>query len=200
MSLEIRAAHDFTCPWCWIGLSQARRLQMSYPVTIRWVGHELYPEALPWPEPSTPEAPPENRPRTLTRLQFAAHIEGIKFPRVERPHNMRVHFALEACEYAYDHGFGGQAVDALYEAYWMHGREIGAIPVILEELKPWLEDPAALEQALNTRVYKDRIVPFDDESYAAGVYNVPTFFIGEERLAEMPYAMIVAAVEKELKK
>jgi hypothetical protein len=37
-------------------------------------------------------------------------------------------------------------------------------------------------------------VGFDDPAYASGVYNVPTFFIGEERYAEQPLTVLKKAV------
>jgi predicted DsbA family dithiol-disulfide isomerase len=199
MSLEIQVAHDILCPWCWIALSQARRLEMSYPVSVRWIGYELFPEGLDWPAPSDSAPEPENKPRTLTRVQFAAMLEGIKFPKVERPHHMRIHNALEALEFASDAGFGREAVGRLYEAYWREGRAVNEPDVICDALRPWLADEEGLRAALDERRFADRIVPFDDEANARGVYNVPTFFIGEERLAEMPYSTLALAVEKALK-
>ncbi len=199
MSLEIQVAHDVLCPWCWIALSQVRRLEMSYPVSVRWVGYELFPDELDWPAPSDAAPEPENRPRTLTRVQFAALLEGVKFPKVERPHHMRIHNALEALEFAYEAGFGREAVVRLYEAYWKEGKAVNEPDVICGALRPWSPDEDDLRAAMAEKRFADRIVPFDDEANARGVYNVPTFFIGADRLAEMPYATLVQSVEKALK-
>ena len=37
---------------------------------------------------------------------------------------------------------------------------------------------------------------FDDDAYNSGIYNVPTYFVGDERLAEQPYVVLRDAVAK----
>src|SRR5512135_1438127 len=101
--LVIPVAHDFTCPWCWIGLFQAKRLMAEFGVEIEWRGHELMPEELEWPAPRTPTPEPLNRPATLSRFEFLTLMDGVQVPPVERPKRMRVHAALEAVEFMKEH-------------------------------------------------------------------------------------------------
>jgi 2-hydroxychromene-2-carboxylate isomerase len=42
-------------------------------------------------------------------------------------------------------------------------------------------DQIDLRAAISQRKFADRLVNFDDDAYAAGIYNVPTFIIGGER-------------------
>ncbi|MFX8000772.1 DsbA family protein, partial [Acinetobacter baumannii] len=81
-------------------------------------------------------------------------------------------------------------------AYWQHGLEINKPEVIAEVAKPLLIDTVELLQAVAERRFTDKIVPFDDEAYAAGVYNVPTFFIDGERYAEQPTIVLKRAIER----
>ncbi len=194
--MVVRIAHDVTCPWCWIGLHQARRLQADLGVTVDWVGYELWPEELEWPEPGPPDPPPPaNKPETPSRLRLAYAAEGMEPPTATRPRRMRVHDALQACESAKAQGVGGEFVDRLYEAYWLRGERVGDVEVLLALAEGLLPDPVRFRAEIEGRAYRDRIVPFDDVAYSLGVYNVPTFFIGDERYAEQPYAVLAKAIQ-----
>lgn len=197
--LVVPVAHDFTCPWCWIGHRQAKRLADEFGVTFDWLGYELYPESLAWPEPGPPEEVNPNRPPTPSRLRLAYAAEGMDPPTVQRPRRMRIHAALEAVEHCKTLGVAQEAVDRLYEAYWTQGTAIGEPDVACEVLAGLVEDLDDLRLAIAERRYDDKIVPYDDEAYARGVYNVPTFFIGGERYAEQPYTVLKRALRSSLK-
>lgn len=195
MSLVIPVAHDPTCPWCWIGLSQVRRLRQEFDVEFEWLGYELYPEGLDWSDDTPPEPLPPNKPPIPSRLQLALAAEGIKLPSAKRPRQMRIHHALESIEYMKEQQAPVQAwVETVYEAYWMRGEAVGKIEVLCNLAAQNGFPCQDMEAALGSRTYADRIVKFDDDAYAAGVYNVPTFFIGERRYAEQPYVVLQRAV------
>jgi len=195
MALTIPVAHDFICPWCWIGWNQARRLQNEFGLQIEWLGYELMPEALPWGT-SVAEPPPANKPPLLNRFQFLEIAEGLTAPKTIRPRQMRTHNAHEAVEYAKTEGVADALIDRLYQAYWLKGEEINAPEVLLRLSKGIVKDLDALAKALEEKQFFDKIVAYDEDAYASGVYNVPTFFIGKERLAEQPYSVLRSATAK----
>lgn len=200
---KIPIAHDFSCPWCWVGLLQAQKLQAEFGVEIDWLGYELWPEGLD-PAPSTNSAPPaevqSNRPKTPTRMQLAYAAMDI-----DRPSNYfktpddevyRTHNAHEAIEYAKALGCADDMADRLYRAYWTQATDINDVENILRLADGIVPDLDDLRAAIAEKRYADNIVGFDDDAYAAGVYNVPTFFIGGERYAEQPYRVLAAAVRE----
>lgn len=195
MALTIQIAHDFSCPWCWIGLNQADRLRADFSAQIEWLAYELWPEELGWPEPGAP-APAENpdRPKVPSRLALAYAAEGIEpHPTLVRPRQMRTHSAHEAVEYAKTIGLADEMVRRIYEAYWLRAENIGKPEVLrclADDLVPDLED---FTEAIQTRRFADRIVGFDEPAYATGIYNVPTFIIAGERYAEQPYRVLELA-------
>lgn len=197
--MTIPVAHDPTCPWCWVGLHQVRALAREYGVQFDWIGYELWPEELAWPEPGPPD-PPENpnRPVTPSRMELAYAAMGMEKPTSVRPRRMRVHAALQAMEHAKTLGVQDEVVSALYEAYWLEGQAIGDPTVAVQIAAPFVADLDDLKAAIAEQRYKDKIVPFDDEAYAKGVYNVPTFFIGGERFAEQPIQTLRRAIEAQL--
>jgi len=200
--LIIPVAHDFICPWCWVGLFQVKRLKEQFGVEIEWRGHELMPEELDWPEPKPAMPEPPNKPPILSRFEFLKLMDRIDVPKIERPKRMRIHAALEAVEYFKE--FAPTQVDdfveTLYRAYWERGETIGDIDVlagIADQFK--IANPEVpIRKALEEKRYRDKIVSFDAPSYRTGVYNVPTFFIGEKRLAEMPYEVLERAMTEHL--
>ncbi|HZH97458.1 MAG TPA: DsbA family protein [Fimbriimonadaceae bacterium] len=198
MSLTIPVAHDFVCPWCWIGLFQAKRLQEELGVKIEWLSYELFPEELDFPVSAAAATEVKsNRPKTPSRMALAYAASGMAAPpSIERPKNMRTHNAHEAVEYAKEHGGADELLERLYRAYWEEGQEIDDPQVIANLAAGVVSDVQAMLQAVQERRYKDRIVGFDDDAYAAGVYNVPTFFIDGERYAEQPYEVLRQAVAK----
>ncbi|MFN3682861.1 MAG: DsbA family protein [Fimbriimonadaceae bacterium] len=198
MAITIPVAHDYICPWCYIGLFQARRLQREFGVEIEWLGYELMPENLPWPEPGPAKETDPRRPPTPSRLDLALAAMDLELPKVERPKRMRSHNALEATEHAKELGVGDEFVERLYRAYWEEGLEIDNPEVLARLAEPML-DPNAMLEAVRERRYAHRIVPFDDEAYSKGVFNVPTFFIGGERYAEQPYRVLARAVQELLR-
>ncbi len=195
MALTIPIAHDFICPWCWVGFFQAKRLREEFGAEIEWRGYELFPDALEWPAPSPTPEPPANKPSVPSRLDFILVADEIELPKRARPPKMRTHNAHEALEHAKTEGKADAFAERLYRAYWEGGREINK-PEVLRELAQGLLDVEAMAKAVEERSYAANIVGFDDDAYAAGVYNVPTFWIGGERYAEQPYVVLKKAVQE----
>lgn len=197
----IPIAHDFTCPWCWIGFMQAKALRKEFPgIKFEWRGYELYPESMDWPPPAP--VVPEGislRPKTPTRLELAYAAQGMIKPTAIRPKQMRIHNAHEAVEYAKLEGRQDAMVEALYRAYWEEGLEISNLDVLHDVALGLVEDRAELRRAVEQRRFADKIVPYDDEAYASGVFNVPTFWIGGERYAEQPLMVLRQAVAAAMK-
>lgn len=196
MPSTIPVAHDFICPWCWVGFFQARRLEAEFGVQIDWVGYELFPEGLYWPDYPTPAPAPHNRPATPTRFDLMKAAEGIVIPDVERPHKMRTYNAHQALEYAKTEGrdVANRFNEALYRAYWERGDNINEVSVLTRLAGGIVHDIHAMLDAVKHKRFRDKVVKFDDDAYAKGVYNVPTFFIGGERYAEQPYSELSRAV------
>lgn len=193
MALTIPVAHDFICPWCWIGWNQARRLQNEFGLQIEWLGYELMPEALPW-DTSVAEPPPANKPPVLNRLQFLEIADGLNVPKTIRPKQMRTHNAHQAIEYAKTEGVVDLLIDRLYQAYWLQGEEINSPEVLRRLSEGIVTDIDALAKAIEEKQFFAKIVAYDDDAYASGVFNVPTFFVGDQRLAEQPYVVLQRAV------
>lgn len=165
----------------------------EFGVKLDWLGYELTPEEMAWPEPNPPTPEIPNRPRTPTRLDLAYDAQQMDKPLSNRPKQMRTHNAHEAVELAKVKGVADEVVGLLYRAYWERG-EVISDPDVLIRLTDGLLDPAELIDAIRERRYAEWIVGFDDAAYASGVFNVPTFYIGGERYAEATYRTLSRAL------
>ncbi len=192
MPTVIPLAHDVTCSWCWVVWHQISRLEQEFDVEFEWRPFELWPASLTWPEP----APPTdlNRPTTPSRFRLMCMVEGLEFPVIARPKQMRSHAALASIEFAKERGLARTWIDVLYAAYWERGEAIGendVLECLAESFSPQMD---GLRQVLELGTYSDRIVPFDDEAHAKGVWSLPTFWIAGERYAEQPLSVLRAAL------
>lgn len=175
---------------------QAKRLKEEFGATIEWRGYELFPQNLDWPEHSPAAEHPADKPITPTRLEFLLHADGVTLPDVDtRPTRMRTNNAHQAVEYAKTEGVQDEFVEALYRAYWERGEEINEPLVIQLLAEGIIKDTEALRDAVASNKFGANVIGFDDDAYASGVYNVPTFFIGEKRYAEQPYKVLQEAVK-----
>ncbi|MFZ4507102.1 MAG: DsbA family oxidoreductase [Fimbriimonas sp.] len=195
MALTIPVAHDFVCPWCWAALLQVRRLQAEFDVEFDWIGYELFPVGMDYPRPGPAPEVPANKPPVPNRFEFLQYADGFTMPSATRPRQMRTTNAHLAVEFAKRAGRQAEVIEAIYTAYWERGLEINDLHVLRTVLEPVVEDIDALIQSVESREFFDQIVPYDDPAYATGVYNVPTFFIGDQRLAEQPYVVLHRAVQ-----
>jgi predicted DsbA family dithiol-disulfide isomerase len=196
MAITVPVAHDFICPWCYVALLQKIRLEAEFDVHVDWKAYELWPEALEWPAAQPPTPPPANKPPVPSRLDFILYADGIQIPKVERPSRIRSFNTHQAAEFAKSVGVGDQFIEVLYRAFWERGENINEIDVIKQLATGVVDDLAGLEHAITTRQFHNQVVLFDDDAYNSGIYNVPTYFVGDERLAEQPYVVLRDAVAK----
>ncbi len=198
--LIVIIAHDYLCPWCWVGFFQAQKLQREFPqIVLDWQGYELRPEELgDLPvydsKPKDPDAP-------LTRFELFAASEGVTLhPRTIGV--VRTHAPLEGAEWVKDKfpaKFDAYN-EAVYRAFWERSDDISNLD-ILGNLVASIgiddrSDVSDFLSAVANKKYYDKIVRFDADAYAADVTHVPTFRFRGERCAEAPYETIRAMASR----
>ncbi len=119
-------------------------------------------------------------------------------PKVGRTTKMRTDMAHQAVAYARTLGLEDPLVEAIYRAYWEQGKDINDLQSLREIASGILDDLDAMEQAITSNRFADKIIQFDDAAYEQGVRQVPTFFIGGERYAEQKMPVLKKAVEQEM--
>jgi predicted DsbA family dithiol-disulfide isomerase len=194
--LTVTIAHDYLCPWCWVGFFQAKQLKEEFPqITLKWIGYELLPEELgPLPDhkpkPRDPSQPP-------TRFEAFAEAEGVTLH--ERSIGIiRTHNALEGAEFVKANGPDcfDRYNEAVYRAFWERSEDISDLGVLGSIAHNAGLDRDAFVAAVSAKAYHDKIVRFDDDAYARDVTHVPTFLFRGERCAEAPYTTIRELAER----
>lgn len=185
----VLVAHDYVCPWCWIGRRQAARLREEFStLSFEWRGFELLPEGMKY-KPHTLDPDDDRKPRTPTRLELLEYADGTFTPkRKAKLSNSRL--ALEGAEFARENGAEEDYHDAVYHAYWREDRDISDRAILTEIAEAVGLDIGAFALAMEQRLYRDRIVEFDEPAHEAGVWNVPTFMFPDHWSAEQPYVVL----------
>ncbi len=131
--MRIDVIFDTVCPWCFIGkkrLEAALRQRPSIHADLRWRPFLLNPDM---PEDGMPRAAylerkfggPARVARMLGNLRDAGAGAGIAFDFdaiARTPNTLDSHRLVRM---AADHGCAEAVVQALFEAYFLHGRDIG---------------------------------------------------------------------------
>ncbi len=191
-------AHDYLCPWCWIGFFQAMRLAKEFPqIQQDWRGYELLPESLgplperKAPEPVDPDAPPPE-PKPPSRLQILLEYEGISIPEGRTIGVIRTHVPLEGAEYFKDlHPDRFDAYnEAVYRGFWERSEDISDMDVLGRIAEGAGANRSDFVRAVSEKAYAGKIVEFDEGAYSDDITHVPTFMFRGERCAEATYETI----------
>jgi predicted DsbA family dithiol-disulfide isomerase len=199
--MHIDIVSDVVCPWCFIGkrrLEKALALRPEMPVDLSWRPFQL-----------NPDMPPEGMDRQAyiaakfgggaraDRVYAAVAEAGatvdipFAFERIRRTPNTRD--AHRLIRHAATQGRADAIVEALFQAYFLNGRDIGDRPTLADiagetgldsrETGIWLESDTDAEQVLaedrGARRLGINAVPcfILDKQYAVSGAQEPEFFL-----------------------
>lgn len=188
---------DYVCPFCYLGLPAAERLQRELRgrIEVEWKAFELRPEPSPLLDPQG-----EYLTRTWSQAVYPLAEQrkmGLKLPPVQ-PRSRK---ALEAAEFAREQGRFDVFHEALFRAFFQDGRDIGQTEVLLKIGEQVGLDRDALRQVLATDRYKEKILQDQAEATRLGITGVPTYVVDGRYfvVGAQPYEALKQAVEKALK-
>lgn len=113
--------------------------------------------------------------RMMKNLRTMGAPFGIIFSDITRISNSRL--ALQAAEFSKDQGKFGAFHDAVLQAYFAAGLDIGDREVLGQLAQDAGLDVAGLERALDEGTYLPRLRQMQEEATAAGVTGVPAFVV-----------------------
>ncbi len=194
---------DLICPWCYVGkrrLAQALQQLTDLPLEIRWRPFEL--------NPTMPGTGMDRRSycvakfgsldyanQMYARVITAAKDDGLALnvERITRTPNTRA--AHRLIEYAGQQGQQDAMVDALFEAYFVNGQDIGSLPQ-LTELAVTIGLARDAVAAMLARNDGDAaIVAAENDAHELGVEGVPAFVYNGRMLfsgAQSPQTIVLA--------
>ncbi len=186
--MQIDIIFDTICPWCFIGkrrLEAALRQRPNVNAEIIWhaflLNPDMPPEGMDRQEYMVIKFGGESRSRRVNNAIIeAGKTVGIEFnfdhvgrmPSTVDSHRL-VRFAAAA-------GYAGQMVEALYQAYFLEGRDIGHRSVLFDIAGQLDLDIEALRDYLYSGRDVDDINEQNARAHRLGISGVPAFIFDGE--------------------
>ncbi|MFG1867883.1 DsbA family oxidoreductase [Micromonospora arborensis] len=130
--MEIEIYADVICPWCYIGKRRLDEALASYPgdVTVRYRPFQLDPSPVPEPLPlvealAAKFGGPERARQMVDHVTQVAANDGLQldYGRAVIANTFDAHRLVS---YATDHGKAPEMVEALYQAHFTQGVDVGS--------------------------------------------------------------------------
>lgn len=184
--MRIDIFSDTICPWCYIGkkrFEKALTQRTDLDLEIHWRAFQLNPDM---PAEGmdrkqyveTKFGGPERAAQVYDRVAAAGSEEDIafNFPGIVRtPNTVASHRLIR---YAEDQPGGQDAiVDALFEAYFLRGEDIGDTEVLVAAAQAAGLDPEAVRDFLGTDQHDHSVRAEDVHARQLGIQGVPFFII-----------------------
>jgi predicted DsbA family dithiol-disulfide isomerase len=153
-------------------------LKKEYDIKDEWAGFEIHPE--------TPKEGVDIRDMfgearlegMFENLKSMAKIYNLDFNKYYKMPNS--HMALEAAEYAREHGVFHEYHEMLMKGYFSEGMEIGDIHVLAGIGSKLGLDPNDLKKALVESKFKNVLDKVSNEAHQKGISSTPTFIIEDK--------------------
>lgn len=181
---------DPICPWCYIGkarLSAAVAEFEEYPLAIEWHPFQLNPDM---PENGMDRRAylegkfggKEGAVRAYAPIVQEAKAAGlsINFEGIKRtPNTINAHRVIH---WAGLEALQDDMVEALFQAYFVNGQDIGDKQVLAELAQTVGLDQAVIARALESDADLDMVKERDAHSRKMGVTGVPTFVVAQQHV------------------
>ncbi len=185
-TLTIDVVSDVVCPWCFVGkrrLEKALTLVPDVAVDIRWRPYQLAPEI---PDEGVPRkaymlqkfGDPERIRQIHERLKGIGEEEGIAFDFDSidiAPNTLNAHRMIL---WARAGGAQGVVVEALFNAFFVEGRNLSDPAVLTEVGAAAGLDPALLADLFPTEADVERTQRDIASAQKIGITGVPFFIVG----------------------
>lgn len=138
---------------------------------------------------------PESMAANLNRM--GARF-GVTFSSLKRLSNTRL--ALEATEFARDHGRFGELHTMFFEAYFQEGKDIGDLETVLDIAGRAGLDPKALKEKIAEKAYSPRLQKAREMGLEFGVTGIPAFIVNGKKkiVGAQQYEVFRNAIREEL--
>jgi len=171
--MNVTVYYDYTCPFCYLGTKRILGLSNEFNLTIDWKGIEIHPEFPPQGKKRTRTLKSKPIAETIKEMAKEDNIE-IKLPGFAT--NSRL--SLEASEFAKIKGRFLEFHTGTYEAYFLEGRNIGDIEIVIDIGEKAGLEKSDLVECLDKRTMFDKIEENKKDAEDNIILGVPTFMFG----------------------
>ena len=190
--MEIDIFSDTICPWCFIGKRRLERALAERPqtnLTVQWRAFQLNPDM---PEGGMERqrylevkfGGPVNAQAVYDQVRAAGESEGIAFAFEAMKRTPNTIASHRLIRYAAGNNSQDAVVQALFDAYFLRGEDIGDLEVLTAAAATGGLDAAAARAYLESDAETQEVRAEDQAARQAGISGVPCFiFNGHHALA-----------------
>ncbi len=125
----------------------------------------------------------------MNRLKQVADEEGLPLGERKKTYNSRL--AQELGKWAESQGRGDEYHRALFRAYFVDGKNIGKIPILIDLAESMELSRKGAQEVLETRAFKEAVDLDWSRSREKGVTAVPTFMLNQQAVVgAQPYKVL----------
>ncbi|MGG5885660.1 DsbA family oxidoreductase [Falsiroseomonas sp. HC035] len=183
--LNIEVVFDLVCPWCFLGTRRLRRALRARPdiaADISWRPFLLNPDIAPGGVARADyiirKFGGEDRARRLHgTIADLGRGEGVvfQFDRIRRiPPSLDAHRLVRLAD---RHSVAADAVDALFQAYFCDGQDIGDLAVLVGIAASLGMDPLATRRLLASGAEAEAVHADNLRAHRLGINGVPCFVV-----------------------
>ncbi|ASS73748.1 hypothetical protein CIG75_01340 [Tumebacillus algifaecis] len=178
MVVDLKIFSDYICPFCYIGKGLIDRLKEEFEIRDEWVNIEIHPDTPAEGVLLTEKFNVPDADALFEGVRRAGAAYGIEFGKADKLFNSRL--AIEASEFARDHGKFEAYHQLVFQANFTAARDISDVNVLLDLAEQIGLDRAKLQTALAERHYAQRVEAAQDQAAQFGVSGTPTFIVNNK--------------------
>ena len=185
--MRIDIYSDTICPWCYIGKRRLQRALSARPeiqAEIHWHAYQLNPwmpqAGVPREEYLRAKFGASDADRIYANIREVGAGEGLdfRFDLMQRtPNTIRSHRLVAWAADQPGDATQDAMVEALFQVYFLEGKDLGDTAVLLEAVKRAGLDAEVADAFLATDLYRDTVVNEDATARRMGIQGVPCFII-----------------------
>jgi len=181
--VDIQVWSDVVCPWCYIGKKRLEKAVAEFPgdVTVTFRAYQLDPSPVPVPVRTkdamvTKFGGRERAEQMFAQVSAIAAGDGLHldFDRAIAANTFEAHRLIA---WAAGQGLQAEMLDALQQAHFVKGIDIGSRPALAEVAGSIGLDPAAALAYLESPAGTEAVNTDLREAQELGITSVPTFVI-----------------------
>lgn len=188
-TLTIDIVSDIACPWCAIGYARLQKameqLKNEVKFIIQWHAFELNPDPDAPSEPILPalarkygRSETEMRESQANMMQIADSL-GLNFNKMQQRYTCNTFDAHRMVKWATVKGKASQMVQALFDAYFGHAKDVSDISVLVACAEQVELDPGRARRILTSNEFAEDVHKDEEMHQQAGISSVPTFIINQ---------------------
>lgn len=181
--MEIDLYADVVCPWCYVGKRRLEQALESYggEVTVRLRPFQLDPSPVPEPVPVLAALGAKFGGEQRAR-QMVAHVSGVVADagldyRYDRAVAANTFDAHRLVRFAGQRGLASEMMDALYQAHFVDGVDVGSRSALATVAATVGLDEAEVREWLDSDAGTPEVRAELAEARALGVNSVPTYVL-----------------------